>query len=63
MLKYNKIIQKVIKFDNVTKENIKEHDLNWSKIPDHQYRILITKFYIVTYYENSKQTRASTNCI
>ena len=28
-------------FDDVTKENIKEHNPNWPKIPDHQYIILI----------------------
>ena len=27
--------------DDVTKENIKEHNLNLSQIPDHPYRILI----------------------
>ena len=26
-------------FDNVTKENIKEHNPNWPQIPDHPYRI------------------------
>ena len=31
----------MIKFDDVTKENIKEHNPNWSQIPDHPYRILI----------------------
>ena len=31
----------MINFDDVTKENIKECNLNWSKIPDHPYRILI----------------------
>ena len=30
----------MIKID-VTKENIKEHNLNWQQIPDHPYRILI----------------------
>ena len=28
-------------FDNVTKENMKEHNPNWPQIPDHPYRILI----------------------
>ena len=39
----NKIKQheKMITFDDVTKENIKEHNLNWSQIPEHQYRILM----------------------
>ena len=26
---------KMIIFDNVTKENMKEHNPNWSQIPDH----------------------------
>ena len=28
-------------FDQITNENIKEHNPNWPKIPDHPYRILI----------------------
>ena len=28
-------------FDDVIKENIKEYDPNWPRIPDHPYRILI----------------------
>ena len=32
----------MINFDNVTKENIKEHNPNWPQIPDHTYRILTT---------------------
>ena len=35
------MIQKMINFDKVVKENIKEHNPNWPKIPDHPYRILI----------------------
>ena len=31
----------MINFDDVTKENIKEHNTNWPLIPDHPYRILI----------------------
>ena len=31
----------MIKFDDVPKENIKEHNSNWPKISDHPYRILI----------------------
>ena len=31
----------MINFDDVVKEEIKEHNLNWSQIPDHPYRILI----------------------
>ena len=35
-------MQKLIKFDSVTKEQIKEHDTKWTEISDHSYRILIT---------------------
>ena len=28
-------------FDYITKEDIKEHNPNWPKIPDHPYKILI----------------------
>ena len=31
----------MINFDNVTKENTKEHNPNWPQVPDHPYRILI----------------------
>ena len=31
----------MINFDNITKENIKEHNPDWPRISDHQYRILI----------------------
>ena len=31
----------MISFDDVTKENIKEHNLSWAQILDHLYRILI----------------------
>ena len=31
----------MINFDDVTVENIKEHDPNWLRIPDHPYWILI----------------------
>ena len=31
----------MINFDDVTKENIEEHNPNWPQIPDHPYRILI----------------------
>ena len=31
----------MIYFDDVIKENIKEHNPNWQQIPDHPYRILI----------------------
>ena len=33
--------QKVINFDDITKENAKEHKLNWPNIPDHLFRMLI----------------------
>ena len=32
----------MINFDDVVKDNIKEHNPNWPQIPDHIYRILIT---------------------
>ena len=35
----------MINFDDVTKENIKEYNLNWLQIPDHPYRILIIGSY------------------
>ena len=34
-------MQKMINFDNATKENTKEHKSNWPCIPDHPYKILI----------------------
>ena len=37
------MIQKMIDFTDVTKENIKEHNPNWPQIPDHPYRILIIR--------------------
>ena len=36
-----KTIQKIIYFDDITQENIKEHNQNWLQIPDYPYRILI----------------------
>ena len=36
-------MQKMIKFDNVTKEIIKENNPNWQQIHDHPYRILIVR--------------------
>ena len=35
MHQYNKLIQKMINFDAVVKENIKEHNQNWSHFADH----------------------------
>ena len=32
----------MIDFDDIIKENIKEHNLHWSKIPGYSCRILIT---------------------
>ena len=34
-------MQKMINFDDVTKEKIKENNPNWSQVPDHLYQILI----------------------
>ena len=31
----------MINFDNVRKENTKEHNPNWPQVPDHPYRIWI----------------------
>ena len=36
-------MQKQINFDDVVKENIKKHNWNWSRNPDHSYRILIIR--------------------
>ena len=33
----------MIYFDDVAKENIKEHNPSWPKIPDHPYRKLIIR--------------------
>ena len=33
-------LKKMLMFDNVTKENIKETSPNWPQISDHSYRIL-----------------------
>ena len=40
---YNNIIKqyKMFDFEYITKDCIKEHNLNWPEIPDHPYRILI----------------------
>ena len=32
--------QKMINFDDVTKENIKQHNPSWPQIPDYRHRIL-----------------------
>ena len=36
----------MINFDDAIKEYIKEHNPNWTKIPDHRYRILIIWLWI-----------------
>ena len=41
MQQCNKTIQEMINFDDVIKEETKEHDPNWSQISDHPYIILI----------------------
>ena len=41
MGQYDKTIQKMINFDDVTKGNKKYHNPNWNQIPDHSYRILL----------------------
>ena len=40
MQQYNKMIQRSINVDDVTKENIKEHNPNQPQIPDHSNRII-----------------------
>ena len=40
MWQCNKVVQKMINFDDVVKENIKQHNPNWPQIPDHRYKIL-----------------------
>ena len=35
------MIQKKIKFDDVAKENTKQHNPDWLQIPDHSYKIFI----------------------
>ena len=42
MQQYSKTVQKMIIFDDVTKENIKEYNPNWPRIPDHPYRLFKT---------------------
>ena len=42
MQQYNETIQKMTNFDDLVKENIKEHYPNWPQIPHHPYRILKT---------------------
>ena len=32
----------MINFNDVTRENIKEHNTNWPQIPHHPYKIVIT---------------------
>ena len=46
MLQHNKTIQEMINFDDAIKEYIKEHNPNWTEIPDHPYRILIIWLWI-----------------
>ena len=36
---YYKTIQTMINFDDVAKENIKEHNPNWPQVPVHPYRV------------------------
>ena len=35
----NEKLNIMINFDDVTKENKQQHNLNWPRIPDHPYRI------------------------
>ena len=36
----------MINFDDVIKENIKEHNRNCPHIPDHPYKILLTRVFV-----------------
>ena len=47
----------MINYDDVTKENINKHNLNWPQIPDDTYRILIIGS------SRSGKTNASLNLI
>ena len=38
---------KMINSDDVSKDNIKEHNPNWLQVPDYLYRILIMKILIL----------------
>ena len=38
-----KLKYKIINFHDVARENTIAHNLNWSYIPDHPYRMLITE--------------------
>ena len=40
-------MEKMINSDDVSKENIKEHNPNWLQVPDYLYRILIMKILIL----------------
>ena len=37
------MIQKVVNFDDVVKENMKELNLNWPQISEHPYRKLVIR--------------------
>ena len=43
MEQYYQMIQKTINFDNVIREETREHNLTWSHVPYHPYRILIIR--------------------
>ena len=51
MYQKNKMIQKMINFDDGIKEETKEHNLNLPQIPDHLYGILIL---IICFDQNYK---------
>ena len=39
MYQYNNTMQKITAYDDVTKENIKDHNPNWLQISDHLCRM------------------------
>ena len=57
MYQCNKTSQKVINYDDITKENINKHNLNWPQISDHTYTILIIRG------SGSRKTNALLNLI
>ena len=45
MQQYNKTLQNMIKFDDIAKEETREHNPNQPQIPDHSQKILIIEDY------------------
>ena len=43
MKQFNKALQKMIIFDDIAREKIREYNPNWTQILDHSSRILIIR--------------------